>query len=427
MKILFTFAALMMAAIGAYAQTQVAALPKTAPDPAAVRMQAFDKVWSTVNENHYDPTFGGVDWSKVRRDYLPQAEAARTDDELHNVLRRMLGELKLSHFGIAPKPPEIRSARGLIGVELKMLDGRPTVSRVDADSPAFAAGVRPGFIISKIGGKNASEILKPLENSFAARSLTSGIKDTYRERTLEAALSGPPDSSISIELLDEKNKTRTLNIIRVAFSGEMSQPLGNFPAQEVVFESKMLPGNIGYIRFNMWVIPQMMKIRNAVRGFKDADGIIFDLRGNPGGVGGMASGVAGLLTDKQGSLGTMRSRGGKMEFIVYPQADAFSGPLVVITDHGSASTSEVFAAGLQESGRAKIIGGTTAGAVLPSVFVTLPTGALFQYAVSDYRSPKNILIEGRGVKPDVAVKQSRKALLAGSDAQLEAAIKIIQK
>lgn len=427
MKILFTFAAVVMAAIGAYAQTQVVALPKAAPDPAAVRMQAFEKVWSTVNENHYDPTFGGVDWSKVRRDYLPRAEAAKTDDEIHNILRRMLGELKLSHFGIAPKPPEIRSARGLIGVELKMLDGRPTVSRVDADSPAYAAGVRPGYIISKIGDKNTADILKPLEDSFAARSLTPGIKDTYRERTLEAALSGPPDSSVSVELLDAKNKPRTLNIKRVAFSGEMSQPLGNFPGQEVVFESKLLPGNIGYIRFNMWVIPQMMKIRNAVRGFKDAKGIIFDLRGNPGGVGGMASGVAGLLTDKQGSLGTMRSRGGKMDFIVYPQTEPFSGPVVIITDHGSASTSEVFAAGLQENGRATILGGTTAGAVLPSVFVTLPTGALFQYAVSDYRSPKSILIEGRGVKPDVAVKQSRKALLAGSDAQLEAAVEIIQK
>ena len=55
----------------------------------------------------------------------------------------------------------------------------------------------------------------------------------------------------------------------------------------------------------------------------------------------------------------------------------------------------------------------------------LPTGAIFQYAISDYRSPKDILIEGRGVPPNIAVPQTRESLLAGGDAQLDAAIKRI--
>ena len=67
----------------------------------------------------------------------------------------------------------------------------------------------------------------------------------------------------------------------------------------------------------------------------------------------------------------------------------------------------------------------SAGAVLPSVFELLPTGWMFQYAISDYRSPKNILIEGRGVLPDIRVGTTRPALLAGRDPQLEAAIKLI--
>ena len=50
---------------------------------------------------------------------------------------------------------------------------------------------------------------------------------------------------------------------------------------------------------------------------------------------------------------------------------------------------------------------------------------MFQYAISDYRSPKNILIEGRGVIPDIEAKQTRKALLEGRDAQLDAAVKFI--
>src|SRR5688572_11094098 len=65
-----------------------------------VRQDSFDKVWDTINEKHYDPTFGGVDWIHIRELYLPKAKAAKSDQDFHNVLRQMLGELKLSHFNI---------------------------------------------------------------------------------------------------------------------------------------------------------------------------------------------------------------------------------------------------------------------------------------------------------------------------------------
>jgi carboxyl-terminal processing protease len=122
----------------------------------------------------------------------------------------------------------------------------------------------------------------------------------------------------------------------------------------------------------------------------------------------------------------MKSRDNEMKFIVYPQGDAYQGKVVVLTDYGSASTSEIFAAGLQEIGRAKVIGETSAGAVLPSVFVKLPTGATFQYVVSDYKSPKNILLENRGAIPDTEIKLTRESLLEGRDLQLEEAIKQIK-
>ncbi len=92
-----------------------------------------------------------------------------------------------------------------------------------------------------------------------------------------------------------------------------------------------------------------------------------------------------------------------------------------------ASTSEIFAAGLQEIGRAKVVGETSAGAVLPSIFDTLPTGAIFQYVISDYKSPKNVLLENRGVIPDTEIKLTRASLLDGRDLQLEEAIKQITK
>ena len=430
MKLIIAIAFVLLTAFQTQAQTAAVAVAKPAEDTAALRLETFNKVWNTVNEKHYDPTFGGVDWRAIRVIYEPKAMSAKSDAEFHGVLRQMLAELKLSHFGILPPAAAIAAAqngRGVVGIEIKMFDGMPLISRVEPDSPAANAGIKPGFVVNRIDGKKIDELTKPLKISLAARKVTDGMRKIYFERAIESIINGKSGTTVKVELLDGKDRPKMFDLKRQVFSGQMSQALGNFPPQEVVFESKLLPDNVGYIRFNMWVVPQMPKIRAAIRELHEAKGIVIDVRGNPGGVGGMASGVAGLTMDKQVSLGKMQLRGGVNEFIVYPQSEPFQGKIVILTDHGSGSTSEVFAAGMQELGRATVIGTTTAGAVLPSVFEKLPTGSLFQYAIADYRSPKNILIEGRGVIPDVEAKQTRKSLLAGGDAQLEAAVKFILK
>ena len=393
-----------------------------------VRRDTFEKVWSTVNEKHYDPIFNGVDWAKVKTDYLPKAQAAKSDDDFHAVLRQMVGELKLSHFGIFPTPPANETpadSSGGVGVDVIWLNGMAVIERVAADSPAAAAGLRPGFVLTALDGKPLAERIKPVRESLAKRAIGDAMRRMYLERSVEAMMAGRGGTKVTVRYLDAADKTREAVLERVPYAGEMSQPMGNFPKQPVIFESRMLEGDVGYIRFNMWVIPQMAKIRAAVRGFAGAKAIVFDLRGNPGGVGGMAGGIAGLLSDKQLDLGSMRTRGGRMNLFAYPQPDPFLGKIIILSDHGTGSTSEMFAAGMQEIGRAKVVGGTTAGAVLPSVFEILPTGWTFQYVISDYRSPKDVLIEGRGVMPDVPVAATRADLLAGRDPELEAAMKLV--
>jgi carboxyl-terminal processing protease len=121
----------------------------------------------------------------------------------------------------------------------------------------------------------------------------------------------------------------------------------------------------------------------------------------------------------------MRGRELDLNLLVNPQPNPYLGKVMILMDYGTASTSEIFAIGLQENGRAVLIGETTAGMALPSIFETLPTGALFQYAIMDYTSPKGTLVEGRGVKPDLEVSQIRQDLLDGRDLPLEIAIQNI--
>lgn len=411
---------------------QKTAVDTTKPDAATaeLRRQSFEKVWNTVNEKHYDPTFGGIDWRKMRDAYEPQAKSAKTDAEFNTVLNRMLGELKLSHFAVYSPLTAIENTKiadGVTGIKLKWIGSQPVVSRVAKDSAAAKSGIKTGFVITKVNGKSVVELLAPLEKSSAERNLSEAKKNLYRQFVLLGYIDGDTATKVKVEVLDGKNQTQIIEMTRAELKSEMSPAVGNFPPQEVVFESKMLDNNVGYIRFNIWVVPQMPKIREAIRSMKDTSGIIIDLRGNPGGIGGMAPGIAGLLSDKQFSLGTMNSRDNELKFIAYPQTAPYLGKVVIITDGGSASTSEVFAAGMQDNDRAVIVGERSAGQILVSLFDTLPTGAIFQYAISDYKSPKNILIEGRGVIPDIEVATTRQTLIQGRDVQLEEAVKLITK
>jgi carboxyl-terminal processing protease len=393
-----------------------------------VRQETFDIVWRTVKEKHFDPALGGLDWDKVREQYAPRAAAAKSNAEFYDVLRQMLGELHQSHFNIIPPEAigddDSREPKGGgIGIDLRLVEGQPTITRVEPGSKAASAGLRPGFIIKKVDDATADQIV----GLFAKSNESQAIRTLRITRAFLGRINGAPETTVRLAYLDERDQPREAVVVRERLKGEMSQRLGNFPPQYTEFEAKRLAGGIGYIRFNVFVVVLTERIKGAIRGMSDTPGIIIDLRGNPGGVGGMAPGIAGVLGKEATSLGTMTMRSGYTRFFVNPQANPYLGPVVILTDGSSGSTSEIFAGGLQELGRAVVVGERTAGAALPSYFQKLPTGALFQFAIADFKTPKGMLIEGRGVAPDVEVKMNRRALLDGHDPQLDAAIEQITK
>src|SRR3984957_9177262 len=171
-------------------------------------------------------------------------------------------------------------------------------------------------------------------------------------------------------------------------------------------------------------LPRVMPgFGGAITGCTQCRGFIIDLRGNPGGIGGMAMGMAGwLVTAQNERLGAMYLRDGTVKFVINPRLEAFNGPVAILVDGTSASTSEIFAGGLQDLGRARIFGTRTAAAALPSIIEKLPNGDGFQYAVANYISEGGKPLEGVGVTPDTEVKLTRKALLEGQDPVLDAAV-----
>jgi carboxyl-terminal processing protease len=115
----------------------------------------------------------------------------------------------------------------------------------------------------------------------------------------------------------------------------------------------------------------------------------------------------------------------QLNFVLNPQPTAYTRPLAILVDELSMSTSEIFAGGMKDIGRARIFGTPTPGAALPSVVVRLPNGDALQYAFANYVSSGGAVLEGAGVKPDEVVTLDRGGLLAGRDAVIDAAVQWI--
>jgi len=423
------------------AQNTNAAKPQISEDSQLeARYESFKQVWQTINDKHFDPTLGGIDWKKIREIYEPKAMSAKSLKEFHEILNKMVGELKLSHFAvyeqnlddlfkeIQPTTAATQTKKlSITGIEIKIVENKPVIFKVEEGSNAEKAGLKPGYVIEKINGKTVEDLFKKVDEYLAQIHSTNNLRKMYLENVINALTKGEPETKLELTVIDETNKPKTAIIERYLKDIEFSQPVGYFPPQPVIFESKRLEDNIGYIRFNIWTIPQMQNLRNAIKNLSDTKGIIFDLRGNAGGISGIALGLAGLLTDKKISLGKMKGRNNELEFIVYPQMEPYLGKVIILIDYATASTSEIFAVGLKENGRAIVVGERSAGAALPSVIERLPTGAFFQYAIMDYKTPQNNSIETIGVEPDLEILQTRESLLSGEDSPLKEALKLIKQ
>jgi len=406
-------------------------------DQRRLNVESFEHVWTTVRDRHWDPKINGVDWQAVHDELRPKLEKAKTMDEARAVMSDMLSRLHETHFAIEPadlyddlgsddaEPGKEKPSReGNPGFTLRVIDGRALVTEVDADSPAARAGVKPGWEIVKADGKPVAPRLKKIQAKFA----TSTLLDILSERSVASLLTGPSGSGVKVTFTNGENKPVDLTLDRVKPRG-VTALFGNLPPMNFWVESKKVRPDIGMVRFNIFFQPdQLIKsVQDMVGACRDCTGMIIDLRGNPGGIGALAMGLAGWFTEKGGQqLGTMITRENKLNFVIFPRPNPFRGPVAVLVDGCSGSTSEIFAGGMKDIGRARIFGTRTAGAALPSVFERLPNGDGFQYAIANYISSGGKQLEGSGVIPDEQVKLTRQALLAGHDPVLEAAVAWIE-
>ncbi len=390
------------------------------------QINSFEQVWRTIRDKHWQKNPGGLDWDAIHAEFAPRMQRATSDEEAIAIIREMLGRLHQTHFGIFPAAvyndvDGQGAGEGSPGIETRVLLGQAVVTDLAPGSPAERAGVKRGWIVESVNGKPLKPLIEKLKSD-------PEIHEINLERAVYARLTGMIGETLKVVFLDGANARVTRDLELSAERGQAAR-FGNLPPMHVFFESKKL-GNTGYVRFNMFLdlVRVMGRFADAVEGCMQCDGLIIDLRGNPGGIGGMAMGMAGWLVDKPDQrLGTMYMREATLNFVINPRAEVFTGPVAMLVDGSSASTSEILAGGLKDLGRARIFGTKTAAAALPSIFERLPNGDGFQYATANYISEGGKPLEGIGVTPDVEVKLTREGLLAGHDAVVDAALEWIRK
>jgi len=398
-------------------------------DQRHVNLDSFDYVWKTIRDKYWDPNMGGLDWDAVRDRLRPRMEKARTPEEARAVLEQMLATLKQSHFAVLPTETALSvsgaGGPGTLGLDVRVIGDQALVTTVAPGSPAAQAGVQTGWDVSRVGSTSIAPIIAALDKTYA--------ESTLRELTLSRAvgqrLEGGIGDAATVAFLDgaDRNAERRLKFMQPP---GVPTKFGYLPEMYVSFESRRVAGEIGYFRLNVFLEPAkvMDAFGKAVTSCADCRGFILDIRGNPGGIGAMAMGLAGWFVNKTGErLGTLYLRNSTLNFVIYPRAETFNGPLAILVDGASASTSEILAGGLQDLGRAHIVGSRTAGAALPSVIEMLPDGDGFQYAVANYISEGGKVLEGRGVIPDTPAPPTRAALLRHEDTALSAAIDWIDR
>ncbi|AMD00137.1 S41 family peptidase [Halomonas chromatireducens] len=324
-------------------------------------------------------TFAEV-FERIKRAYVEEVDDRTL---LRNAMRGMLSELD-PHSAYLDRD-EFQSLRettegqfGGIGIEVGLENGRLTIITPIDDTPASRAGLQ-------------------------ARDTILNIDDTSTERlSLQEAVSlmrGAPGSEITVTILRSGEES--------AFDVTLTREI----IRTESVRSELLETGYGYLRVSQFQNRTGEQVNSAIRRMErdgPLDGLILDLRNNPGGVLQAAVAVAdvflegGLIVYTEGRLPDT-----EMSFSASRETAAPDVPLVVLINGGSASAAEIVAGALQDQRRGVIMGTDSFGKGSVQQIMPLGNGEGLKLTTALYYTPNGRSIQALGIEPDVEVVRGR--------------------
>ncbi len=292
---------------------------------------------------------------------------------------------------------DISGTFGGIGAEIGIKDGTLVIVAPIKDSPSDKAGLKPGDRIFKIEGKITSGMTVPDAVNIIRGKIGTNINLTmYRD-----SWAAPREFSIT--------------------------------RQEIVLpnlDSKMLDDKIMYMRLHNFNENSVKQFSQAVSEFSKngGKGLIFDLRGNPGGYLQVAVDLAGWFL-KNGSLVVTQDYKSSMDFGFHSSGNEFFAniPVVLLLDQGSASASEILAGALKfNRPDIKIVGAKSFGKGTVQDLEDLSDGSQLKVTIAHWIMPNGVSIEKNGIAPDYEVQISEDDLKNKNDAQMNKALEVLR-
>jgi carboxyl-terminal processing protease len=395
---------------------------------AKERKEVLEKAWKEINDHYYDPAFNGVNWAAVREKYLPMVEAVNDDERFYSVMSRMTGELHDAHTRFSsPKQWENRKKQQgvAVGMRVGYVEGKVAIVDVLAGASAAQAGIEPGMIVATVDGR-------PVEQRIAEvgqKATPSSSERITRLLILRSVFTGPLEAPLALGLERADGSKFEAKLTRQVISTEPH------------VTAKRLDSGLAYLRFDEFRSPVAKEFKEELEKDHAATGMVLDLRRNGGGEGNAMAAMAGYFFPRRTLLAKIMHRkqvakseraGGNEE-----QSDAYAGkegqqiyagPVVILMSESSGSAAELFAAGLQDAGRAKIAGGQSCGCVLGiTKHRVMKGGGVLEISEILWFSPKGRKLEGEGVIPDKAVALTIASLREKRDVVLDEGVKMLQE
>lgn len=386
-----------------YERKRINFTAKVEVDHRAEWKQVFNESWRIMKNRFYDPEMHGVDWARVKTIYEPYMEYVADQEEMHNLVSEMIGELNASHTGIsAPGGERDRLQTRYPGFEMEPdASGYYKVVHIYKNGPADKDYVRldVGDFILAVDGRE----LKAGDNYWKYFTGMGGEKFVFTVN------SKPTTAGAWITKVQP-----------VGASAYATLQYERWVNQRQAMVDKLSAGKIGYLHIRAMDGPSLRKFQRDFIANHGKQALIIDQRFNPG--GGIDQELLQILGQRQYQV----TRGRGSVEISRPQ-QAFFGPMVVMQNERSTSDAEVFPDGFRTLGLGKIVGTTTYGAVIGTGSYRLLDGSVIRTPGTGLWNVKGYNLENYGVPPDVAVDNTPEDFFAGRDTQLEKAVEVLSK
>jgi carboxyl-terminal processing protease len=335
-------------------------------------------------------------WRELRSQQ-PNLSKAEQDRLVQAAVRGMVESLGTPNAYVGPEelPQQQEQLSGQyegVGATMAESGGRIVVVDVFPDSPAQRAGLRPGDRILAVDGQ-----------SVIGLGLEEGT----------AKVRGPAGTVVTLRV-ERGDQALDLAIERAAV---------RLPSIQVAVSQDNVLGYMGIATFYDTTGQEFVDLLFAVLR-TGVQGLILDLRDNPGGSLDSAVAIASQFLEEDNGLVMYEidQQGRRIDRPIEAGGIATDIPLVVLVNENTTSAAEVLAAAFQHYGRAPIIGVTTFGKGTVNVLRKLPDGSAIYLTVARWFTPDGTPLEGVGVEPDITVELTEEDVAVGRDAQLIRAI-----